>query len=192
MSNKNPKYIQISDMFEDTIAITSDVGFTVEIVNLHTTIEAISGADGKQIQVSDIRIHLRIYSEEELNLPYCILPVIVQTAGTWGANFDLALNTVRQLLDNSIDDVLGYYALGSFRVSKHMPSFDSHIKGIEITISIPQHILQLLNKETETERLQSLLVGVVGKAGSVAAQNIELTAYTEIFYTERRKNIVIR
>lgn len=192
MTNKQAKYIHIADVINVVIDPTTDVGFTENLVNLHSMIEAISGADGVQIQVSAMRIHIRLYIESEVQDAFCIIPVIVQTVGTWTSTADLANNTIRQMLDSCIGDVLGYTPLGSLRVSKLLPTHDSHISGMEFTLSIPQHILQLLNKETESERLQHLLVGLVGKFEHQDNANLIGTAYVESLYTERRKSIVIR
>jgi hypothetical protein len=60
---------------------------------------------------------------------------------------------------------------------------------IETTITLPAKVLNILNKESESERLQDLYLGYVGIGDTLTL--IVKTVYA-IEYTEVRQKIVIR
>jgi hypothetical protein len=99
------------------------------------------------------------------------------------------------MLDGGIDDEFGFQIVGTPKVSRvKNVSDDNGIEThqvLEFTISLPKNIINLLNKESNTERLQSLIFGIVGLC-SDAQGSISLTGFYEIDFIERRKGITIR
>lgn len=186
---KQPKYIYIKDVVELGVAQSSAVGFVEVIQNLHTLIETISGSDGVQIHVSGITIIIRL--REDSDEPFVYLPVVVQTVGSFASQVNLVQDRVEEMIDVATDDVFGYHPLGNIRGSRSSPNIGTNAQKSEITLQLPQHLLALLNKETETERLQNLHLALVGKTDSVGASLVG-ECYLAVEFTEMRKSIVIR
>jgi hypothetical protein len=118
---------------------------------------------------------------------------VVQTAGTWTDNPNNVSRIIAEMLDTDIDDVFGFQKLRGQMVSKRMRTDaggSGAVQGMEFTLNIPSNLLLLLNKETETERLQNLYLGCVG-LGDVG-DVVGFRVFDEIEYTEQRKNITIR
>lgn len=173
----------------DTTVGGAQLGFVELSVILHSAIEGIrSVEDGIQIQVSNFFLTLRLYADNE----FMIFPVVVQSSAGLTDTGNLSNRTVSSLINDSINDVFGYHVLGSkFIVSKRMRGSTAAIQqGIEVTIPLPPKILQILNKETESERLQELYFGFVGV--NLSDQTIDYNCYEEIVYTERRKQLTVR
>lgn len=161
------------------------------LFNLHEIIEALESVDGKLAVPLGARVHLRAYSRD----PFWIVPVVVQTAGTWSDTFDINDPRIRKILDDSIDDVFGYKDLpGS--IAKRVPTSDPTVAtgslfGVQRTIEIPQNFINILRKEVETERLQDLLIGIVSYVHD-PDKEINWDAFLEIDYYVRSKEIVLR
>jgi hypothetical protein len=165
-------------------------GYTQNLVNLHDLIEGIKSGDGIQIRISSIAIDLRIVAAND-DYHFIIQPVMVQTAGTWTDTADLSQRVVGEMLDASIDDVFGFQLIGEAKTARRLFPVANMIHGFEIRIMVPTNIVQLLNKETETERLQNVLFGVVGVC--LTSSDIVAHYYTaRVRYTEERKSITIR
>ena len=170
---------------------STDKGFTDNLIDLSAIVDTIGALNGAKINVKKIRIHLRIYSEET----FIYQPLVVQTAGAWTADVTSANYIVDKILDENIDDVFGYQPLTDTKVSRRVPTDvqtddTGRITGSEITIELPGSILQILNKEAETERLQNLLFGVVGRTNVV--QTIKLRLFVAYEYTIVRKKLILR
>jgi hypothetical protein len=126
-----------------------------------------------------------------------IQPIIVQTAGTFTDTVALGpLYSNAAILDACIDDVFGYNRITQRAlVGKRMPPDVGHaapayIFAAETTIDLPAHVRELLNKETETERLQTLYLGLTGQG--VNGDTLNVYCVIDILYTEQKKSIVIR
>jgi hypothetical protein len=188
-SNKNNRYVLIRAPTTLSITQTSDKGFVELIQDLHAMVETISGTDGVQIKVDSVTIGVRL--DEDSDDSFTVLPVVVQTAGNLTSQTDLASSKISELINSSCDDVFGYYALGNVRISRSHPTIGTNSQKVETTVQLPQHLVNLLNKETETERLQSLIVALVGKTFQNNV-NLEGQCWIVVEYHEFRKNIVIR
>jgi hypothetical protein len=121
---------------------------------------------------------------------------VVQTTGTWTDTVDINQYIIDKILDSCIDDVFGYQLLGDKSVSRRVPTnAATSATGLEFAVQrcveIPGNLLQILNKESETERLQSLFFGVVGNA-ITASQVIHLKWFTEIHFVGVAKKIILR
>jgi hypothetical protein len=165
--------------------------FSTFIYNLQEQMEALGGLDGAKVQIKNIRFHMRFYSNEE----FAVQLALVQTAGAWTTTDDLDIAIVDAILNSCIDDVFGSYLLNQMQYSKRVPSDDMtaaapQSQGLYITAQLPQHLIQLINKEVETERLQELKFGFCGF--NQAAENIEYNGYVEVDFITVRKNVTIR
>jgi hypothetical protein len=173
-------------------SMTSDKGFANNIINLHDLIEGIKSADGIQIRVQSITIDLRLYGNDG-DPAWVFQPLIVQTVGTWTDTVNLAQRVIDEILDQAIDDVFGYQPIGEPRTTRRVFPLGGNTtqQGSEIRIQVPMNIISLLNKETETERLQNLLFGIVGVMNGTT--DVYTLYYTiTVRYTEERKSITIR
>jgi hypothetical protein len=187
--NKQPEYILLRDVIDGGVNNSSDTGAVDSIQNLHSVVEAISGADGVQITVSGMTFHFRLESESGY---FACLPVIVQTIGSFSDSANLSSNRVSQLLDSAIDDVFGYHPLlPSFKAARKMPNVTNNGYALEFSVQLPQHLRNLLNKETETERLQNLYLGMVYQT-ETSTFVLDARTWIEVRYSEKRKKIVIR
>lgn len=167
--------------------------FADNLYNLHDQLEAILAADGQKAKCSRIVAHFRVTSESV----FSVAPIIVQTAGNFTDTVDLASGIVDVNLDSCIDDVFGYLLQGNILpVARRIPSSDSTAAsgqemGREFAYQVPGHIIQLLNKEVETEKLQNLFLGLYGvAAGNNQLIYIEIDLLIEFIGT--RKTIIIR
>jgi hypothetical protein len=121
---------------------------------------------------------------------FSFLPIVVQTAGTFTSTVDLSAGQVQEHLNSAIDDDFGYQIIGKQSCSKEI-SDSATGTYVQRRVVIPQNIIQLLNKEVGTERLQSLYFGIAGvqgaTTGSFTMETQELTRYTL-----KKKGITIR
>jgi hypothetical protein len=195
--NGKPQIRNYATMSQATITGGAGAAFShfVEgLFNLHTTIEGIASADGQKTKVKSIRLTVRAWSRNTFHT----MPVIVQTAGTITDTVDLETYFIQDVnLDQVIDDVFGYQNLfpnikTSRRVPTTNPTADTgYITASEYSVEIPGNILQILNKETETERLQNLHLVLYG---GMHADNqvIILNKRIDIKFINTRKTIILR
>lgn len=177
-----------------TITQTSNQGFVENIQDLSVITDGLVGDDGQRALVKKLRAHIRVYTTINQN-PYTMVPIIVQTAGTFTDTVDLAEGDISVMLDSAIDDDFGFLLITEPKcaTSKNTPEdggpFGYYIW--EMSFDIPKNILALLNKETQTERLQSLILGIAGMQTSTAGVLI-MTTHLVVHYKEIRKGITIR
>lgn len=174
---------------EEAVTPGANLGFGNNTANLNTVIETLV-ADGKQALIKAIIISIRAKVSVADNV-FALLPVIVQTAGTFADTANLTDREISAILDQCIDDEFGVLKMGNFRVSKSGPTgtlADRQI--IETRYIVPPAILKLLSKESSSERLQDIYIGFVGL--SDANNDIEVDSYYEIEFVERTKGITIR
>ena len=189
-SKPSLKYIKFE--FETLNCTSSASGGAEQAIDLSAVIDSMSGSEQGKVRIKKIRIGLRHVSEEY----FAAQLVVVQTAGTWSQVLDQA-TYVDTILDAAISDVYGSKLIGPFQLAKRTPVNDTTVGvqtmtfAVESTRELPQHLVQLLNKEAESERLQNLLVGSIFVAGQGASQ-INSTYFFEIDYELTRKNIVLR
>jgi len=192
MTNANRHTKTFFNLSEEQIGNSANRGFAQNVKDLHGLVESIRAADGIQIQVSEIRMAVRITGLANKD-PFGLVPVAVQTAGTFTSNDSVSYRVIAEMLDQAIDDVFGYQPLSEPKFSRLLVKSDSTsaYQGLEFTLVIPSNILQLLNKESETERLQTAYVGFVGVVHDTD-DTLTFHVTTSVKYTERRKKLVIR
>jgi hypothetical protein len=174
----------------ETATQTAQDGALEMSVNLHTLIEAIRNVDGIHMNVRNITIHRRYYSVKQ----FCCVGIAVQTVGNLVDTVDIAQTVVDEIINQACDDVFGYQVLAPFMAAKRVPidSDDSDFQfGIESTIRLPQNLLQILNKETESERLQDLFYAEVFRTEDITTV-LQLYTWIAIEYVEQRRTVVLR
>jgi hypothetical protein len=188
--NRQAKNIKrYTQVYADTISYGTDSGYAEQIGDLHTIVESIRNEDGIQMNVVKVALTIRARGSNV----FTIEPVAVQTAGTFSDTINLAVRVLGEKLAAAIDDVFGFDALQPRAlVARRAPSDTdtAPIYTIETSMELPPLHRQILNKETESERLQNLELGFCGLVQ--ASDTITYSAVLEIHYTERKKNIVLR
>jgi hypothetical protein len=155
--------------------------------------ELLTGADGQKAKILAVNVTHRCYSEEN----FAIMPLIIQTAGTITDSVAIAQPTQDVGLDSAIDDVFGYQPLSKFlRTSRRVPTRDAQAAAgtehaLQFAYTIPGNILQILNKELETERLQDLYVVLHG-FHFANSQTINIHTNIELLFVNIRKNVNLR
>lgn len=191
MKQQKQTYVAIANVSSTPGA---NLGFVQMLRNINTTLDSLPTNEGLKPKISKIRTTIRLYQDITgfTNLNFMIQPVIVQTAGTFADTVNLTERTISSMLDAAIDDDFGFYKANDLRVSRLGPT---NIAGniaclIETSFDVPPHIIGLLNKESQTERLQSIYTGYTG----IAVSNAAVVGFfaTEITFTEVRKGITIR
>lgn len=154
--------------------------------NLSDTVDLLSSSDGAKPRIISIKITVHASGTVQFGL----LPIVLQTAGAWTDSVDQALQKVEEVLAVDVDDVFGYQPTKrEWQIARFVPFADPQFIS-RFSVDIPQNIIALLNKEAETEKLQSLYAGHV--VTSTANDVYSVTSHIEIRYTETRKSIVMR
>lgn len=160
--------------------------------NLSTTLDSLPDADGKRAIVKSYKILVQLYSYGAFN----VTPAVVQTAGTLTEGLAASnLSKINELLDDRIDDDLGYQILSQTRQGIPVmsvwngASFFYHYR-CSLIIDIPKKIINLLNKESQTERLQELLCVLCVQL--TASQTLYIQKTEVIEFIETAKTITIR
>ena len=119
--------------------------------------------DGQKVMLKEISVNMEFQMLDEVNLSkLAVIPFIVQTAGTFTSTQNLANSSLEELLDTCIDDEFGLYLLRDIVFSKvklRDQSADYAQANVRLTFKVPKHLLALINKEQQTERLQDLYIG---------------------------------
>jgi hypothetical protein len=127
--------------------------------------------------------------------PFMVCPVVVQTAGTFTDTVDLTGDDIAADLSSAINDEFGFQFIGNPKTSTiRIITDDGGIEYhhvMELNFDIPSNVLALLNKEQNTERLQSLLIGLVGRYIS-ASEAITVDCMYYIDFIIKSKGITIR
>jgi len=185
----------------DSVTPTTDLGFVENLANLHDLLETIRSEDGNQILASKIRISYRLYEPEEALVAqaqgYMVVPVAVQTAGTITDTVNLAIpSNIGTMLNTATDDVFGYQLLKKpadvSRTRAGPGNTGDSLFTVESSVEVPGNLLFILNKETETERLQNIFFCLVGSFAKSTDPGFRVDIFIEIYYQETRKTIQIR
>jgi hypothetical protein len=120
--------------------------------------------------------------------------VWVQTAGTITQAGNIGYEEIDQIIAAQCDDEFGFEIARNIS-ARFIPhnDFDANIMyyGVSGQTVVPQRILNLLNKETQTERSQSTFLCFVLQT-SQASKNLYYRMGSVIDYTLTAKNISIR
>jgi hypothetical protein len=176
----------------ESVTPGANLGFVEVVDNMHSTLEALGGTDGKSPYVKSITFHVRAYSGSG-DSTFILIPVVVQTAGTFVDTANLTARQIHELLNSACDDVLGYQVLGVPHVARKVPddAINAYHWGCEFAVRIPGNLLNVLNKELETERLQDLYFALVGVPNS-GANDLYIETWYTFEYIERRKTVQLR
>jgi hypothetical protein len=187
----NIKKIYIDQQVDKTIDVGANLAFTENVFSLLSKAESLVG-DGEKPRITSWIITIRMILDEAVLDIFTCQPVAVQTAGTFTDTVNLTPGDIDSLLDSSVDDEFGFQTLGDMRVSKFGCN-DGNYTRIETRVVLPKNILNLINKEVSTERLQDLLFGLVGfQASDPASALLTIKIVNEIHYSVLRKGITIR
>ena len=184
MQNTRKRYL--GKLTQKTLTVGANLGFSESVSNLSTLLESL-GTDGMSPKVNRIKFFARARHESSLD-HFMIQPMIVQTAGTFTDDASTALRIIDEMLASTIDDEFGYQNIGDPRVSK-APSGDE-FQFCNVDFEIPKNIINLMNKQVNTERLQEILLGLCGNA--TTAGDIIIDYFYVIDYTLVGKGITIR
>ena len=189
MNKNNRTY---NDFVVNAITLTTANRYFAEnLKDLSALLESIAALEGAKAQVSKLFITFRIVSKSN----FAITPLIVQTAGTFADTVDSELKIIDKLLDAAIDDVFGYQRLQPMKVARKVPVNDNAVDteanfALQFSLEIPSNVLQILNKESETERLQNIYLGLIGHARTL--EPIDCVTYWNIDYKTVSKKIILR
>jgi hypothetical protein len=159
-------------------------------MNLHTQCEALLTLDGQKPKVSRISCRLFAHSDYSFN----VRAFLVQTAGTIIEDDAITQTEVSEIIDAMCDEPFGFRELGENQYTKRIPSNDSTSSqgkenGLTRLIEIPQDIIQLVNKEIETVRLQDIQILLIGSS-TADSQVIDFFDSITIYYTSVAKGII--
>lgn len=194
---KNNK-IQVIESFSDTLTIsapTSNAG--IEVINsISNSVENTLGiGEGAQPRFSKIKVDLLVLGPAGDGVNFTIQPLVVQaSSGSFADTVALtAPDKLQDHLNAAISDEFGFLRLGNVRFSKQRTEGSSTIlRGyVRTSFALPPHLLSLVSKQANTERLQDLFFAFQ-IVGSEAATAITVTAFVTYEWTESHKGITIR
>lgn len=176
-----------------SITSTSGKGWVENVKALHDLIESFT-TDSERPVIKRLEFHIKMFNTTS-NVPFGFVPVVVQAAGNFSSQVNLTNgNSFGENLNTCCDDVFGYQKIGEpsvGRITNFLAStFEKHY-FVNRKIVIPQNIINLLNKEINSERLQTLYLGLCGWIENTSASlQLEVTSYCE--WIEKSKGITIR
>jgi hypothetical protein len=190
--NKSATALKWIKLQYSTVTPGANKGFVGQIQNLSDELESLAVTDAYKVRVTKISLDIIAYCDTPFYHQFCV--VQTNDVGFSGTTVNLANETVHTLLDNAIDTDFGIYHLGNARVSVPIPHNSgggAMMFGCRYRVDIPQHIIQLLNKEASTEKLQYLMTAFAGVAYS-AANTISLFHGIELHYTIVPRSLAVR
>lgn len=149
--------------------------------------------DGVSVVIDEITIKLHL-TQIASNETFVIIPFIAQTAGTLTTTSGLANDQITEVIDGVCDDEFGLELLHNdfimSRVGERDFDSDTHHQVLSYSTKVPKRLLNLINKEQQTERLQNIYFGL----HLVAHQNVSIAGniWRQYKYRERIKGITIR
>jgi hypothetical protein len=174
-------------------AAGANKGFADDLQNLHSLMDSIAADDGVRPHASRIRYQILVTSPS----PFWAQLIALQTNGNITDVVDIVPSTLDDLIEPMTDDVFGYQKLTESKLSIKSPTLAAgtvHAVNnfcCRLVGNLPGNLLQLLNKETETERLQTLSLALVGKAYT-NDQVISFWGCLEVEFVQIAKKIVLR
>jgi hypothetical protein len=174
-----------------TTAAGANGGWSRQYFDVYLLLEAIAGTDGQKPKIHRMLFNVQCHQTTNETNPFIVQPVVVQTNGTWTASANLAIEGPETVLTSSIDDVFGSEVLAD--IFSHRSPISAATGGgqaVNRTLVIPQHVVDIINKEVETERLQNIFLGVVGTAAG--STDIEEFGFLVVEYTRTNKKVLLR
>lgn len=194
MNGKDSKIRWLEKLTSDTVTCATAPGFFELFEGLTDKIETDLISEGRAVKISRWRYFLRLVFTTD-NEPGIVQPVIVQTAGNLADTVNLSSHSVVDIVDAACDDEFGIQMIAEPKVAtlKNV-SIDSGIKRyyiLEMQFDVPQNIIQLLNKEQQSELTQKLYIGLAGLFSANVA-TLTLEGFEFIDYIIMQKGITIR
>jgi hypothetical protein len=188
-NNSKEPILHYMQKYTHSIAPGANGGFVYRTLAsaLHTVLDSLTATDGRRSKAKSIRISILAYSTGQ----FIMTGGIVQTAGAFADTTNSTGRTFESLLDAAIDDTFGYRKITQ---TKQGVPWDveagNELFRLELTYDIPGDIIALLNKETDTERLQSIIPADLGIG--VDGKTIIVNAFITIAYTEIAVGLIHR
>ena len=194
--NRNKTYLDVVTHQSNTFSAIDRMA-ALNLANLSSKFAAIATATAGFPNVKKMTLRIRCFRNNPANTSlWAVIPVIVQTDGTFTSTTDLATSEINSALDSAINDVFGFQKLQNVRVCKVINVTDDGGVGwnqeVQINMDLPRNILNLLNKQNQTERLQDIYLGLLMKNGNDAAAVVTTAGFVEYIYEEKAKSITIR
>jgi hypothetical protein len=182
-------------LIQDSVAIGGNLNAFEVLESISNTIESDLSSDGQQVKLKSLVYHIQLHGAIGLYSAaskfFCIQPLIVQSSqGSVADIINLVEGNLSTIIDSGVADEFGYLKLGNLRTSKQLPYDATMIPRIKTRIQVPQHIIDLLNKQSNSERLQDLFSAFTVHTG--VDQTIYYTAYAEYTWELISKGITIR
>lgn len=176
------------------LSLTGNLGTGYVLVNEEADLSSLADgmlSDSRPL-IKDWKIHYQINSDNGPS-PKALLFLVVQTAGNITSAVQIALNNyLVTILGNQIDDVFGFQVIRQLSFTAPFPESADRRQIRQFTITLPQNILNLINKEVETERLQDLHLVCVGWYWGAVTDDLTMYKIHEIDYIEKARSITIR
>lgn len=194
---QNQKKSYLGNVAQDTITMTAaDRRFAENIVDLSALMETIASNDGQMPHVNKMKFWIDILVQPSSGVQHAIArPCVVQTAGTFTDVVDRADFNVQSILAAAIDDEYGFQWIQDSKISRLVTMTDDtgveYHKHMRFTIDLPKNIINLLNREVSTERLQELKLALVGACISANAV-LTVNTFYWVDYVSKNKGITIR
>ncbi len=177
----------------DSVSPGANGGFGDLQFNLNTEVETLTSSisEGMVAHVTSLTFDVQFYNNDDETVQGVIIPVIVQTAGTFTDTVNLTYRTVEGVIDGCCDDEHGQYAFPMVSIVKEPAvAVAGFAAGARCRVRMPQHLLDILNSETQTEKLQSLIFAVVGS--TTINKTFNIRTHYELKYTLVKRSILRR
>lgn len=177
----------------DFVTMTSgNLTYVISLENLSSYIDAyLSVGDAETAKVHKLKISVDCYSIA----PFAARALVAQTAGAISSAAQSTQRNLSAALDVACNDVLAFEAVTPLKTSRIKTSLHDgsniisyHTINFEITMN--PKLINLMNKESQTERLQSLYFVLVVQG--TMAESVAITQGFSWEYRNISKQISIR
>jgi hypothetical protein len=189
--NKNHDRIHLDWIYDSVTPGVASRFFVESLDELSDYIDGLT-TDGQRAQISSMHISFRSYSQ----YTFAVLPIYVQTAGTLTDTVDQTVQNVDEIINTACSDVFGVQLAKPFWLqARNVPGDDpsntaANTFGVELEFDIPKFLIDILNKENETERLQNLHFACLGYSDNTVGISFHVAITTR--YSLKTKNVVLR
>jgi hypothetical protein len=164
--------------------------------DLHALIEGIVGEDADRAFVKSIEVEVDMYHMGPAVVQFAAALALVQSAGSMSYGPFATVNIIDDLVDDMSDDSIGFRLFQLPHMSRFVLGWyttaDVYLTKWTCKIQIPKDIINLLNKEVETERLQPVYLVVLLPEVNGDSKAVYATWSIKVEYVEQSKGITIR
>lgn len=194
--SENKALLMIVNSDQVTVTVSSGLHNCTEYFlgqSLQALMESACADEGDIAMALDVTIPITLWSHRY----FTFTTLLVQTAAAISSgSTDSSLVKLEEILDPGIDDVFGYRILGYPRGSPMFMEIWNGTSFVQLyktslVIKLSKNILKIINKTSETERLQSLYL-LLYLRGTTNGQEIFYNYSSIIKYRQERKGISIR